>query len=125
LIGMERSVETIGSSGTTDKGACEFIATLPEDVLCRITAFPPSLDFAEPFYRHAAGCTECAARINSAQQAYTTKLHPELVLPEEEARLRKRMLDLIEKHATAGNGRGGVILHKVRGRIAQKRSCQS
>jgi hypothetical protein len=88
----------------SDKSTCEFIASLPEDVLCQITAFPPSLDFAEPFYRHAAGCKDCAARINSAQQAYTKKLHPELVYPEEEERLRKRMLGLIEQQqATTGN----------------------
>ena len=122
---MEKSVAAMGPNLPADKSTCEFITMLPEDVLCRITAFPPSLEFAEPFYRHAAGCAECAARINAAQEAYTKKLHPELVHPEEEERLRKRMLGLIEQHATAGSDQGGVTPYKVRGNIAQKRSRQS
>ena len=94
---MEKSVAAMGPNLPADKSTCEFITMLPEDVLCRITAFPPSLEFAEPFYRHAAGCAECAARINSAQKVFSKSLHPELVHPEEEERLRKRTLDLIGK----------------------------
>jgi hypothetical protein len=80
---------------TFDKYTCEFIASFPEKTLCLITAFPPSLDFAEPFFRHAVACEECAARINSVLKTHGKELHPELSYPEEEDRLSKRLLDLI------------------------------
>jgi hypothetical protein len=89
---MEQSAETATMNLPSDNRTCEFIASLPEDILAQFILQSPTPDFAEPFDLHAIGCVTCARKIHAAAGSYLKK-HPELALPEKVEQLRQVVLD--------------------------------
>ena len=77
--------------------ACEFIASMPDDVLAKISMFPPDSAFSDPWEDHAGNCPMCEKRITDAGNAYL-KQHPEFAPPAEDVeKVRKTFLSSLQR----------------------------
>ena len=89
---METDIKTTAAESPEDnKRTCEFIESLPEEILAKFILHAPTPDFAEPFDMHAVGCVTCAKRIRAATGTYLEN-HPDLAPPEKVEQLRHALL---------------------------------